>query len=129
MCAWDGSINLQHTRDLNSKVATDGWGTFHFKCLFFQLLILSIVFCTFLKLTASNKKFTLENESTYPFCKFEENPPIFAKCSWSFFILFIFQFKFHLLDLLFSNSSCCEWRPCAIKFGPDCNEARGKCPL
>jgi hypothetical protein len=116
-------------RDLNFEVATDGWGTVHFKCLFLHLLMLSIVFHTFLKLIASNKKYTLENESIYPFHKFEENPPIFAKRSWSFFILFIFQSNFHLLDILFANSSCCEWRPCAIKFGADCNEARGKCPL
>ena len=56
----------------------------------------------------------LKNESIYPFHKFEENPPIFMKLSWSFFILVIFQYKFHFLDLLFSNRSCCEWRLCGI---------------
>jgi len=36
------------------------------------------------------------------------------------FILFIFQSKFHFVDLFFSNSCCREWRPCAIKFGAGC---------
>jgi len=35
------------------------------------------------------------------------------------FILFIFYFNFHILDLFLSNSLCCQWRPHAIKFGAD----------
>jgi hypothetical protein len=61
-----------------------------------------------------------KNVSVYPFRNFEENPPIFMKLSWSFFILFVFQSKFHFIDLFFSNSSCCEWRPCALTFGAYC---------
>ena len=37
-----------------------------------------------------------KNESIHPFRKFEENPHIFKKLIWSFFILFIFYSKFHL---------------------------------
>jgi hypothetical protein len=33
----------------------------------------------------------LKDESIYAFRKFEENPPIFMKLSWSFFIMFIVQ--------------------------------------
>jgi hypothetical protein len=61
-----------------------------------------------------------KTESIYPFCKFEENPPIFKELSWSFFILFVFYSKFHCKDLFVSNSFCCEWRPSAIKFGANC---------
>ena len=43
-------LNLESTRDLNPKLAADGWGTFHFKCLFLYLLILYAVLHTFLKL-------------------------------------------------------------------------------
>ena len=54
-----------------------------------------------------------KNESIYPFCKFEENPPIFMKLSWkSFCILLIFQSVFYFLDLFFSNSFCCMLRLC-----------------
>jgi len=57
-------------------------GTFHFKCPFLHLLILSAVFHMFLKMkTFSNKKYTLKNESTYLFSKFKENPPIIKKLS------------------------------------------------
>jgi hypothetical protein len=65
--------------DLNPKVATDGWGSCHFKCPFLHLLILSVVFHTFLKLKTSHKKHTLKNESGYPLRKFQENPPIFTQ--------------------------------------------------
>jgi hypothetical protein len=49
--------------DLNPKVATDGQGSFHFKCPFSHVLILSVVFHTFLKTRTSNKKYMLKNES------------------------------------------------------------------
>jgi hypothetical protein len=68
--------------DLNPKVAADGRGSFHFKCPFSHLMILSIVFQTFLKIKTSNKKYTLKNESSYPLRKFQENPPIFTQLSW-----------------------------------------------
>jgi hypothetical protein len=42
-----------------------------------------IVFHTFLKIKHWNKKYTFKDEAIYPFRKFEENPPIFMKLSWS----------------------------------------------
>jgi hypothetical protein len=65
-------------RNLNPKVAADGQGSFHFKQQFSHLLILSIVFHTFLKIKTSNKKYMLKNESIY---KLQENPPIFMQIS------------------------------------------------
>jgi len=41
-------------RDLNPKAAADGWVTFHFKCPFLHLRILSTVFHTFLKIKIWN---------------------------------------------------------------------------
>ena len=38
------------------KVLADGWGSFCFKCLFVDQLILPVVFHTFLKIRISNKK-------------------------------------------------------------------------
>jgi hypothetical protein len=114
-------FNLWSMRDINPKVANDSQGTFRLICLFLHLLILCAVFHTFLKIKTWNKKYTFKNASIYPFRKFEENLPIFIKFSWgSFFILLIFHSKFHFLGLFFSNSSCCEWRPCATKFGGGC---------
>jgi hypothetical protein len=112
-------FNLWSMRDLNPKVANDSQGTFSSIHPFLHLLILCALFHAFLKIKTLNKKYTFKNASIYPFRKFEENLPIFMKFSWSFFILFIFHSKFHFLDLFFSNSSCCEWRPCATKFGGD----------
>jgi hypothetical protein len=51
--------------------------------------------------------YLFKNESNYLFRKFEENPPIFTKLSLSYFVLFIFQSKFHFVHLFFSNNSCC----------------------
>jgi hypothetical protein len=107
-------------RDINPEAAANRQGTVRFKYPFLHLLILSVVFHTFLKLITSNKKYTHKNVSVYPFCRFEENPLVFMKLIWSFFILSIFQSKFHFIDLFLSNSSCCEWRPCVIKFGAYC---------
>jgi hypothetical protein len=108
-------------RDLNPRAAADGQGSYCFKCPFLHLLVLSVVFLTFLKIKTSNKKYTLKNEFFYLLCKFQENPPIFMQLSRrSFFILFVFHFKLHFLDVFFSNSSCCKQKPCAIKFGADC---------
>ena len=106
-------------RDLNPKVAADGQSTSGCQCLFLHLLILSAVFHIFLKINTWNKKYKYKNEYTYPFCQFEENPPIFTNLSWRPLFWFIFHSKFHCTDLFFSNSSCCEWRPCAKKFGDD----------
>jgi len=65
---------------LTLKVAADDWGTFFcLKCAFLHLLILSVVFHTFLKLITRNKKYMLKNEAIYPFHKFKENPHIFMK--------------------------------------------------
>jgi len=66
-------------RDLNSKAAAAGQGSLCFKCPFVHGPILSIVFHIFLKLTFSNKKYTLKIDPIYPFQKFKENPPIFMK--------------------------------------------------
>ena len=33
---------------------------------------------------------------------------------------FFSQSNFYFADLFFSNSFCCEWRPCGIKFGAGC---------
>jgi hypothetical protein len=65
--------------DLNPKVATVGCGSFHFICPFSHLLILSILFHTFLKIKISNKKYMLKNDSSYPLRKSQENPPIFMQ--------------------------------------------------
>jgi hypothetical protein len=46
--------------DLNPKAAADSRGSFRFKCPFLQVLILSVVFHTFLKRKASNKKYMLK---------------------------------------------------------------------
>jgi len=81
-------------RDLNPKVAADDQGTFHFHCPFLHLQILSIVFQTFLQFITSNKTYMLKNESIYPFCQFEENPPIFMKLSWSFLFCLFFTLIF-----------------------------------
>jgi hypothetical protein len=67
--------------DLNPKVAADGWGSSRFKCPFLHLLILFVVFNTFLKIKPSNKKNALKNESVYLLRKFQENPPIFMQLS------------------------------------------------
>jgi hypothetical protein len=78
--------------DLNPKVAADGRGSLRINCPFSHVLLLSVVFHTFLKINTSNKKHTPKNESIYKFCKFQENPPIFTQLNWSCFILFIFYF-------------------------------------
>jgi hypothetical protein len=71
-----------------------------------------------------------KNISVCPFCKFEENLPIFMELSWSFFILFVFHSMFHFMDFFFfSNSSCCEWRLCAIKFGAYCTSYFFRCSV
>jgi hypothetical protein len=49
------------------------------KCPFLHLLILSVVFHTVLKLITPNEKFTLQNESIYPFCKFKKIHTFFVK--------------------------------------------------
>jgi hypothetical protein len=67
--------------DLNPKVATDGPGSFRFKCLFLHLLILAVIFHKILKIKTLNKKYTLKNDSVYPLHKFQENPPIFMQLS------------------------------------------------
>jgi len=82
-------------RDLNPKVAADGQDTFRSELLLLHLLILSIAFRTFLKLFASNKKYTLKNESIFPLCTFTENPPLRCLVEGHFywfllFYLFIF---------------------------------------
>jgi len=78
-------------RDLNPKAATDGQGTFHFKCLFLDLLLLSAIFHTFLKIKILNKMYSFKNESNYLLRQFEENPPIFTHLSWSYFIFIYFS--------------------------------------
>ena len=40
-------INIYSVKNLNPKVAADGRGTFRFKFLFLQLLILHTIFQTF----------------------------------------------------------------------------------
>jgi hypothetical protein len=67
--------------DLNSKVAADSQGSLHFKCLFLHLLILSVVFHTFLKIKTSNTKYTLMNRSIHLFRMFQEIPPLFTQLS------------------------------------------------
>ena len=112
-------LNLYCSRGINPKVASDGQGAICFKYPFSHLLT-SVVFHTFLNLITSNRKYTRKNVSVCPVCKFEENPSIFMKLSWSFFILFIFQSEFHFLEFFFSNSWCCEWRPSTTKSGAYC---------
>jgi hypothetical protein len=35
------------------------------------------------------------------------------------FMLFVFHYNFHRLNLFFSESFCCNWRCNALKFGDD----------
>jgi hypothetical protein len=59
-------VSLSFTaRDLNPKEAADGQSTFHFKCLFLHLMILTIAFHNFLKLITVNKMYKLNNESIF----------------------------------------------------------------
>ena len=111
--------NLQCMRDFNPKVAVDRRGTFCFKCPLLHLLTLSAVFHTFLKIKTLNSN---ANELiSLPVRQFSIKSIYFYKVQLkAIFILFVFHPKFHLLDLFFSNRSCCEWRPCAKKFGADC---------
>jgi len=84
---------------------------------FLQLPVLSTVVYAFLKLIALNKKYTLNNESIYPFRKGKENLPIFMKLTWrSFLFCFFFTLNFHLLEFFFSNIFCSS----GAKFGADC---------
>jgi len=76
--------------NLNPKAATVGQGSFCFKCTFVHWLILSTVFRTFSKLIISNKKYTLKIEPIYPLHKFKENPPIFMKLHWRWFLFWLF---------------------------------------
>ena len=92
------TFNVQEI--LSPKAATDSRGTFGFKSPFWHVLILSTEFHTFLKIKIWNKNYTFNNESIYPFWKFEENPRIFTKLvTGLFLILFMFQSKFHCLDV------------------------------
>jgi hypothetical protein len=45
---------------------------------------------------------------------------IILRCLVEEGIYFIFNRKFHLPDLFFTNSFCCNLRPCAMKFGAGC---------
>jgi len=64
-----------------------------------------------------NKKVHVQEQTNLPVLQvWRKSTYFFKKLSWSFF----FQSKFHFLDFLSSNSSCCEWRPCVTKFGADC---------
>ena len=80
------------------------------------MVILSTLFHTFLKIKMSNKKYTLKNEAICQICKFQEHPHIFTKLSGrSFFILFIFNSKFNLINMFgfcgsVGLSGCCgKW--------------------
>jgi hypothetical protein len=98
-------------RVLNTKVAADGQGTFHFECPFLLLPILSTVFHMFLK-----KKFEIKiiclrmNPSTHSTSL--KKIHLFLQSSVEGYFLFYFPSKFHFLDLFFSDGSCCERRLC-----------------
>jgi hypothetical protein len=79
-------------RDLSPKVAADGQGTFHSELLLSQLLILSIVIHTFLKLYTSNKNYMLKNESIFPLCTVTENPPLQCLVEGHFYWFLLFHF-------------------------------------
>jgi hypothetical protein len=69
-----------------------------FKCLFLHLLILSVIFNTFLNLNTPNKKHVLKNGYVYLFQKFQPNLPIFVQVVYytifNLFILTLLHFAF-----------------------------------
>jgi hypothetical protein len=86
--------NLNHMRDLNTNPAAHGYYTFHFTCQFLCLLILFIVFHTFLNLKISNTKCILKDCSIYPFPKFHNSSLIFMQPSFRILFRFVhFHFK------------------------------------
>jgi hypothetical protein len=92
---------------------------FPFKCTFLHLVIF-IVFHTIFKIKSSSKKYLLKNGSIYPFHKFQEIPPsLHTLIQGPFLFCSFFHSKFYFLESFISNSSCCKWEPCSIKFGAD----------
>jgi hypothetical protein len=72
------ATQMVHCRiKVKPRSATGDWGTFPFKCPFLHLLILFIVFLTFLNLITSDKN--RKKESIYFFHKLEENSPLLTK--------------------------------------------------
>jgi len=69
--------------DLNPKAAADGQSTFCFKWPFLHLMILTIVFHTFLKLITANKMYILKNESIFSLirmCTFGGSTGLYGCC-------------------------------------------------
>jgi len=101
-----------------SQSSHDGWGTFLQVPIF---ALADIIFCVsyFLKLISSKKSTHLRrNPSTHSTSS--KKIHLFLQNFVEDYILHISCSNFHFLDLFLSNSFCCKFRLCAIKFGADC---------
>jgi len=114
-------VNLYSTRDLNPKVAAYNEGVlFALNAHLCTCWHYMLYFIHFYRQKHEIERTCLRMTPSTVFASLNKIPPIFTQPSWRSFFYFIFLSRFHFLDLFFSNSSCCKWRPCAIKFWADC---------
>jgi hypothetical protein len=108
--------NLCLMRNLNTNPAAYGY-SFHFTCQFLCLLILFIVFHTFLNLKTSNTKYILKDCSIYPFPKFHNSSLIFMHIVvGSFLDLFMFTLSCSFWNRSFKMSVSINLVHCITKF-------------
>ena len=105
---------------LDYNVATDSWVSVHFKYPFLMLLVLYVVYLTFLELKTSNWKCTLKNGTTYPCSKFLIQYTSSSAVQDHFFNMFVFTVCFSFWYYSFRIFCSIYGIDCATIFGPDC---------
>jgi hypothetical protein len=114
--------NLSHTRDLNTNPAAHGYYTYHFTCPFLCLLILFIVFHTFLNLKTSKTHsiFLRIVPSTHSQSFVMVHLLLCSIVVGSFLDLFIFTLSCSFCNHSFKMSASINLVHCITKFEANC---------